>query len=240
MTLPSSRLLVLLALCACGAREEGTQVHLDLDFQPSRETRTEGTTREFRNAQGDLIRLRRAHVTLSSVELLPCQTISAWRWLSWLSPIGTAEAHSEGSPRKLGTPYVTSPGLADGERLRLGTLRPAPGSYCRAHLLFSPADADAEGLTARPDMEGKTLSLEGEWLPADGGPARPFHWETAGVMNAEVTLEGLTLSPDALEASRVVRLAYDRWLDGVDLTASDDATVEQILRNVAGAVTVPP
>jgi hypothetical protein len=240
MKTPTPLLLALLALCACGSRDEGTQLHLGLDFRPDGNVRTEGTTREFLNDRGDRITLRRAQLTLSSVELLACQTSSAWKWLRALSPIGTAEAHSKSSPQKLGTPYVTGPGPADGEVLALGTLRPPPGSYCRAHLVFAPADADAEGLDSRPDMVGKTFLLEGEWLPAEGGPARAFHLETDGLINAEVMLEGLTLTPDALEASRTLHLAYDRWLDGMDLGASGTRVTDEVLRNVARSVTLQP
>lgn len=230
--------LVLLALCACGSREEGIRLHLALELHPSRPVQTEGSVRQFTTAQGDQLTLTRAHVTLSSVELFPCQTSSAWRWLRMLSPIGTAEAHEAGSPRRLGTPHVSGLELADGESLALGTLEPPPGSYCRARLVFAPADEDAEGLAPGMDMAGRTLLLEGQLAPSGGGTARPFHLETASLTNAEVWLEGLSLSQEALEASRTVHLAYDTWLDGVD-PASPDAA-EQVLHNVARSASISP
>ncbi len=233
-----SPLLSLLALCACGSREEGIQLHLSLDFRPSRPVLTEGTTRQYTNDQGEHVTLTRAHVTLSTVEFFPCQTSSAWRWLRGLSPIGTAEAHETGSPRRLGTPHVSGLERPDGEELPLGTLKPPPGSYCRARLVFAPADADAEGLTAARDMEGKTLLLEGQILPAHGGAARRFHLETDSLTNAEVWLEGISLTPEALEASRTIHLAYDRWLEGVD--PASPGAVEQVLRNVAASATLAP
>ncbi|MCY1078469.1 hypothetical protein [Archangium lansingense] len=234
----SSSVLLLLALCACGTREEGLQLHLELDFRPARQAKAEGSTREFTNNQGDRITLTRAHVTLSSVEIIPCQTSSAWRWLRMLSPIGTAHAHEANTPRRLGTPHVSSLERPDGEPLALGTLEPPPGNYCRARLVFAPADADAEGLVPEVNMVGRTLLLEGQVLPADGGPVRPFRLESASLINAELSLEGLSLSPDAMETSRTLHLAYDRWLDGVDL-ASPEAS-EQVLRNVAASATLTP
>lgn len=230
--------LVLLALCACGSREEGIRLHLALQLRPARQVQSEGSTRQFTTAQGAQLTLTRAHVTLSSVEIFPCQTSSAWRWLRLLSPIGTAEAHEAGSPRRLGIPHVSGLELADGEALALGTLEPPPGSYCRARLVFAPADEDAEGLAPGMDMEGKTLLLEGQLVPSGGGPARNFHVETPSLMNAEVWLEGLALTPDALEASRTLHLAYDTWLDGVDLASPEAA--EQVLRNVASSATIGP
>ncbi|WNG36834.1 hypothetical protein F0U61_26525 [Archangium violaceum] len=231
--------LLLLALCACGSREEGIRLHLDLDLRPAREAKTEGQVRQFTNAQGARVVLTRAHVTLGSVEIFPCQTSSAWRWLRALSPIGTAEAHEASTPRRLGIPHVSGLERPDGESLALGTLQPPPGSYCRARLVFSPADADAEGLTTARDMEGKTLLLEGQFEPSSGeGPTQPFHLESASLANVEVWLEGITLSADALEASRTIHLAYDTWLDGVDPTADDAA--EQVLKNIAKSATLGP
>ncbi len=233
-TLASWLLLTALG-AACGMREEGIRFHLALDFRPARETRAEGTARQFLNDRGDRITLTRARVTLSSVEIHPCATSGAWRWLRALSPVGTAHAHSEGTPRRLGIPHINGLELADGEPVALGTLRPPPGRYCRAHLVFAPADADAEGLARHGDMEGRTLMLEGEWIPAGGGAPRRFHVESDGVFNAEVSLDGVDLSEDTLEAGRTLHLTYDRLLDGVDLAAPDVS--EQVLRNVARAVT---
>lgn len=239
-----SRGLLLAALGAglggCGAREEGVRLHLSLDFRPEREASVASTslTRQFTTPQGAHVTLSRASLTLSSVEIFPCETSSAWRWLQALWPIGTAEAHELGSPRLLGVPHVSGLGLEDGEPLELGTLHPPPGSYCRARLVFAPADDDAQGLDTQGDMVGRTLLLEGEFLPASGEPARAFHLETPSLINAEVRLEGLSLTPEALEASRTLHLAYDRWLDGVD-PASPDAA-EQVLRNVAASSTLGP
>lgn len=230
--------LLLLALCACGAREEGVRLHLGLDLRPSHPTLVEGSVRQFTNDRGDRITLNRAHVTLGSVEIFPCQTSSAWRWLRALSPIGTAQAHEANTPRRLGIPHVNGLELPDGELKALGTLEPPPGSYCRARLVFAPADADAEGLTPAADMEGRTLLLEGRFLPASGGPEQSFRLESASLTNAELRLEGLSLTPDALEASRTLHLAYDLWLDGVDPTSPGAA--EQVLRNVAHSATIGP
>ena len=233
-----SSCLLLLVLVACGSREEGTQLHLHLEFLSTRQATADGAVRQFTTAQGEHITLRRASVTLSSLEIFPCEPSALGRWLRLLSPIGTAEAHVAGSPRLLGTPHVSGLDQPDGAPLTLGTLRPPPGRYCRARLVFAPADADAEGLSAQSDMVGKTLVLDGEATPAGGGAARPFHVETTELINAEVSLEGLALSEDALEASRTIHLAYDQWLDGVELGSA--GTAGAVLRNVARSTTLQP
>ncbi|XXF81342.1 hypothetical protein P2318_16745 [Myxococcaceae bacterium GXIMD 01537] len=221
-----------LLLGACGAREEGIRLQLGLTLSAERGAQAgEGAARTFTNDRGERITLTRAYVTLGSVELLPCPTTSAWRWLRELSPIGTARAHSASSPLKLGVPNVGGLALAEGASRALGTLTPPPGAYCHAHLIFSPADPDAEGLPPNVDMTGRTVLLEGEFVPAGGGEARPFKIEGSGIAVADVRLEGVTLSAEASETSRVIALAYDRWLDGVSPDAKDAATA--VVRNVA-------
>lgn len=229
--------LLLLSLGACGSREEGMRLHFNLVHKSVRGAQAEGTTRSFFTAQGHRITLTRAYVTLQSVDIRPCPRSSdAWRWLRALSPIGTAEAHTTTNPMRLGTPHVTGPAQAEATARELGTLQPPPGSYCTAFLTFGPADADAEGLPTDVNMTGQTLLLEGEWVPAEGGSARPFRLVTNGSVNVGLALEGLTLAESAPEASRVFTLTYDRWFDGVDLTSAEAA--QRVLENVAGTASV--
>jgi hypothetical protein len=229
--------LLLLTLCACGSREEGVRLHLGLVLESARGAQAEGTARTFLNGQGDRVTFTRAYVTLESVELRQCpRTSRAWRWLRALSPIGTAEAHTVTNPLRLGTPHVSGLAQAEAAALELGTLQPPAGSYCRAFLVFAPADADAEGLPSDVDMKGKTLLLEGELVPAAGGAARSFRLESSGLVNVDLALDGLTLSADAPEASRVITLAYDRWVDDIDLASAEAA--QRVLENVASTATV--
>jgi hypothetical protein len=118
----------------------------------------------------------------------------------------------------------------DGEVLELGVLNPPPGRYCRAIVVFGPADADSAGLPPGAGMEGKTLLLEGEVVPAEGGPARPFRLESSGVAIAEPPLENLSFTEEALEQRRVLVFAYDRWLDDVPWDTAGAA--EQVLNNI--------
>jgi hypothetical protein len=233
-----STALLLLCLAGCGSREEGTRLHLGLAHLPTRAAEAEGTRRHFTNDQGDRITVTRAHVTLNSVEIFPCPTSAARRWLRALAPIATAHAHTESSPRRLGTPYVSSLERPDGEPLALDTLRPPPASYCRVHLVFGPADADAVGLPEDGHMEGRTLVLEGTVVPSGEEDPRPFRLESAGVAHAELSFNGLTLSPEALESHQLITLAYDRWLDGGSPLASDAAA--RALQNVARSAAVIP
>ncbi|MFL5343878.1 MAG: hypothetical protein ACJ8AT_03760 [Hyalangium sp.] len=223
--------MLFVLLAGCGAREEGIRLHLGLTLRPAGPVQVEGSSRRFTNDRGERIVLNRAQVTLNSVEIFPCPEGAAWRWLRELSPIGTAYAHSASSPRQLGTPHVSSLERPDGEALELGTLRPPPSRYCRVHLVFGPADEDAVGLPADGAMDGRTILMEGEVLAANGEDSRPFRLESSGIANAELSLEGLTLSTEKLEAEQVISLAYDHWLDGVSPLATDAAA--QVQSNVA-------
>ncbi|MBU8897926.1 hypothetical protein DRW03_15420 [Corallococcus sp. H22C18031201] len=237
--------LALLCLASCGEREDGLQLTLGLALAP-RQTRAEepGTAREFVRANGERVVLTRGLVTVGSVELKPCAEGAAWRLLRALSPIGTAEAHSTASPKRLGAPHVIDLARPDGQVLELGTLRPPPGRYCRVRVGFEPADEDAEGLPAASvdvDMAGNSLWLEGTVSPAGGGERRPFLLTSSNVATVEVVLDGLTLSAESPRAERVLTLAYDTWLDGVDLSAASAATeaLDSVARSVAMSPPVP-
>ncbi|WP_224361455.1 hypothetical protein [Hyalangium versicolor] len=229
-----SSLLVLLA--GCGSREEGIRLHLQLTLRPQGSVQVDGNTRGFTTDRGDRVILTRADVSLDSVEIFPCPESSAWRWLHELSPVGTAYAHSASSPRRLGTPHVSSLESPDGAVLELGTLRPPPGRYCRIHLVFGPADADAQGLPADGAMVGRTFLLEGTVIPANGEGSHPFRLESARIANRELSLDALALSEDQLEAEQRITLSYDQWLDGASPLSPD--AVEQVLRNVADSTAI--
>jgi hypothetical protein len=229
--------VLLWALTGCGWREEGLRLHLEIAHHAERGVRLEGGLRSFTTDRGELITLSRAYLTVSSVELIPCPAPSAWRWLRQLSPVGTAYAHSESNPRRLGTPHVSSLERADGEPLELGTVHPPPATYCRALVVLGPADADAEGAPLEGGMMGKTLWLEGTATVA-GEPARPFLLESSAIATVELPLEALRLSEEAPESRQLITLAYDRWLDG--LSALEPGAATQVLRNVAASASMAP
>ncbi|RKH45739.1 hypothetical protein [Corallococcus sicarius] len=242
-----SRLALLLsvsALCACGERLDGVHVTLGLEHRAATPdvggVGAQAGGRTFTRPDGQTLTLTRGYVTLGSVELKPCEEALGWRLLRALSPVGTAHAHSVGSPLKLGTPHVSGLERPDGDVLRLGTLRPPPGRYCRARLTFEPADADAEGLPPSDsgvDLVGKTLWLEGMRVPAGGGEPQAFRLVTSNLATVEVVLDGLTLSEDAPSAERVFVLAWDTWLADVDMEALEPrAAAASVLDTVARSV----
>ncbi len=213
--------LLCLTACAGGEREEGMVLSLGLTTGRARATGETASPRTLVNDKGTRASFTRALVTLGSVELLPCEEAGWRRLLRELSPLGTAHAHSVASPRKLGTPHVIGLERADGDVTDLGTLRPPPGRYCRARLVFEPADSDAEGLTAASqgpepvDMVGRSLHVRGAVLASEGGASQPFDVSAGGQTSVDVLLDGVTLSEEQPRAELLIVLAWDTWLDGV-------------------------
>ncbi|NNB86826.1 hypothetical protein HJC10_05830 [Corallococcus exiguus] len=242
----ASRLgLLLLGLSACGERVDGMTVTLGLEHRATAQgVQAAGGERSFTRADGQVLTLTRGYVALNSVELKPCEEALGWRLLRALSPIGTAHAHSEGSPLRLGTPHVSGLERPDGNVLTLGTVRPPPGRYCRARLTFEAADADAEGLSDVAhgvDMVGRTLWLEGTRVPAGGGEPQPFRLVTSNIATVDVVLDELTLSEDEPAAERTFALAWDTWLATVDLESPGAAAsaLDTVARSVAMSSVAP-
>jgi hypothetical protein len=230
-------LSLFLCLSACGSHEEGTRLNLWLSHRSADGVQVDTEGRHFTTEAGEHITLSRAFITLSSVELLPCPTAATrlQHVLGWLSPIGTASAHSAHSPLRLGEPHVSSLSRPEGEPLSLGTLNPPPGPWCQARLVFGPADADAEGLSDEPRMVGRSLLLEGE-VSQGNEPPRTFRLESRAAVTVDVPLESLTLSEDMPVTSTFV-LALDRWWEGVDMN-SEIFGADRALRNLSASITV--
>ncbi|RKH60177.1 hypothetical protein [Corallococcus aberystwythensis] len=231
-------------LSACGERVDGMRVTLGLEHRAAHGVQAAGGERSFTRADGQTFTLTRGYVALGSVELKPCEEALGWRLLKAVSPIGTAHAHSVGSPLKLGTPHVSSLERPDGDVLTLGTLRPPPGRYCRARLTFEPADADAEGLPGADsgvDMVRHTLWLEGTRVPAGGGEPQPFRLVTSNIATVDVVLDELTVSEDEPAAERTFALAWDTWLATVDLESQGAAAsaLDTVARSVAMSSATP-
>jgi hypothetical protein len=222
------------ALGACGSRDEGSKLSLQLTRQPAQQVQAEETSRTFINRRGERIVLTRAYVTLSSVEIFPCPT--AARWWRQLSLVGTAHAHSLSNSRRLGVPHVESLERADGAVRELGILQPPPGDYCRVRLAFGPADVDAEDLPEGGLMEGRTLLMEGLVTSTPQAQPRSFRLESAAFADVELPLEGQSLTEENPEARLLFTLVYDQWLDAVEWESA--AAAEQVLSGVSGSVKV--
>ncbi|MCI0572467.1 MAG: hypothetical protein L0Y66_17060 [Myxococcaceae bacterium] len=227
----------LLLLSCGGSHTDGVVLSLEGRLSPRGDVTRDATGWHFTRTDGAQVTLTRGLVALRSVELVPCPASALRRVLEALSPIGTAHAHEEGSPRKLGVPHVLA--LArDTEARLLGSLYPPPGRYCSARIVLAPADADAEGLGGDGDMVERTLLLEGTLRTPGATSDTAFRLESRGAREVEVPLEMVDLGETQLRAGRRLVLAFDAWMEGI--SPGTQGASQEVLSAVAASMSVAP
>jgi hypothetical protein len=202
-----------------------------------------GAPRTFQTSLGYQVTLTRAYLAIGSVEIVACPGASAWLRRAVFGS-GRALAHTPASPTRIGTPHVESLLRADFEPLALGDLAPPPGAYCTALVAVAQADADAEGLPADVSMVGKSIYLEGRYVPPMGGAPTDFTIVSLVRQSATVTLMSEQGQPSPLRldgasagAQLNIGISYDGWLDGVDFAAmSADAQAQKVADNALGSI----
>ncbi|WP_348675919.1 hypothetical protein [uncultured Abyssibacter sp.] len=232
------RCLILLALLlgACGGGESsvGTQVHWLLQTTPLDTAPTPAGDKTFDNTEGVPVTLSQAYLVLSSVEITDdCASPSFVLRMLLDGLIGTAQAHTQSSDTRLGEPHVIDLTGDDADSTLLGTLSPPVASYCGGRWQIAAADDDAIGLPDDLDMVGYSLRLRGTYGDTDAAfeldvslAPLPIERQFSGV---------LSLDSDHREASVTLSLHYDRWFDGVDMTAlaqGDANARDQVLANL--------
>jgi hypothetical protein len=224
-----------LLMSACGSNHPGIQDHLSAAMSRSQTTTLDASGLHFTRQDGAQVVLTRAYLCLGAVTLESCPSSMALRILRALSPLSTAQAHTLGSPTKLGTPHVLSALSGPSDSLALGTLAPPPGKYCGLTLDFDAADSDAEGLPSDADVVDRTLWVDGTLTPPGGAP-QDFHLETEAARSVPLTFPELALSSSVLEGSQTVTFSPEHWLDGVDPLAASAA--DEVLAAIASSTSV--
>jgi hypothetical protein len=174
------------------------------------------------------VRLRRAYLASSAVEIFPCARPSVADWL-----IGRAEAHPTASPTRLAAAIV-EPLTGAGPR-SLGQIRPPPDHYCRISYTSGPADRDASGMPDDGVMLGKTLYLEGTSRPTGEADWQPLVVSSSSSFSVEVDVAG-ELFGASTQPTIVIRKQAERWLDQVDLEARPAEIADAVLRNVRNSI----
>jgi hypothetical protein len=192
---------------------------------PGRES--DGSLR-FSSDLGYEVRLVRAYLVSSTVEIFSCRApaASARSWARFI--IGRAEAHALATPTRLGTAFV-EPLTTDLERRSLGAIRPPPDRYCRVSYTASPADHDAEGMPSDQVVMGRTVYLEGTYRFGDTAVWRPFVVSSAATFSVEREIPVTELFSATPSATLAIRKQVDHWFDGVYL---DSRSAESIAGNV--------
>lgn len=222
------------ALAGCpGPQEQTAQLELRA-VHHSAQGGAEGAPRAFTTDNGFEVTLARGYLSLGAVKLERCAQTARRNVWEVLLPIGAAHAHSQSGPTRLGAPVILSVTREDGAAKTLGTLEPPLASYCTVELTFAPADADARDLPTEIDMAGKMFWLEGTYRSAGSTTDVPFRIASALSTILPLTLPSpLTLAQADARETWTFGYAYDRWLDGVDLSSADeDAKARTVLENI--------
>jgi hypothetical protein len=201
--------------CA-GSSEAGTRVQL----VSTGAALSEGQM--FSPAADQRLRVDALHWTSAEVELVPCR--SAWqRAAEWLVP--TAHAHGFSTPTLMADPTVeNAQTTAD---VTLGEMQPPAGDYCAVHYRMAAADDDATGVSAAPEMVGKSFLLRGAIGTAAAGLESIELFSTRGF---DVTLP-LALELTSKRRTAVIRFQHDasRWFEGLELDSLSPAEQQQVL-----------
>jgi hypothetical protein len=182
---------------------------------------------QFRSGLGSL-RVRELVWTSSEIELVGCASAlgSLARWL-----IPLAHAHGQSSPTLLAVPSVVRASAS--ETVPMGGLAPPAGRYCTVRYRVAPADGDALGLSAVPEMLDHSFLLRGEF-GSSAGDLQEFELlsQRAFDVSREIDLE---LSSEHPLAGVELRLDPERWLAGLDLGSVSAGAREEALMAMFGA-----
>jgi len=212
---PVSGCSLLLAASACGSAYE-PGVRVELIVEPSLAGEVSGS------ALASELQIESLRWTSSEVELERCFSPVA-RLGDWLIP--PAQAHGHSSPTVFSVPTIVS-ALAGAEPL--GELVPPAGRYCAVRYRVAPADADAVGLLAAPNMLGRSLLLRtAAGRPGSADLPRELASQNSFELTRSIELE---LSSEHRTAS--VHLGFDaqRWLEVIDVRSLVDTDTEDAIR----------
>jgi hypothetical protein len=234
--------VLVVALSGCTSEDPGVSLDMELVHAQSG-TSLGGLPRVLAGPNGSVVTLTRGWVNVGAVEIFACPPTAFRRTLRFLDPIGVAEAHTPGSPTKIGVPHVDDLARPDGAAIDFGTFKPPADTYCQAKVSLDAADADAMGLPAPSvvPMSGNTIWIEGSVSPAGGGPGQDFTLTSAVEVDGQVPFVGPSgsASPIALTSAGTARsarvvLRYDRWFATVDPLAAGaaDALVSAIAQTL--------
>lgn len=172
--------------------------------------------------------LDRALVSVVSLEVLPCVTLST-QLIGWLAPLGIAHAHGGATPTRIAIPHVVDL-LADaGTNWASAISRPPPGEYCSVRLTIGPADRDAIGQAPAGLLIDRALEIQGTYLRSGSTERVPFSITSTRTESIDISLVGANGAASPLVVNAEQRnVAVDVWLDPVDLLqgAEPAASVE--------------
>lgn len=245
ITLLSSIVLIVSACEGGGGGSNSTSEGINVTFTANHHQSPTATgeipilpagEKTFFNTEGVKITLKQAYLVIWSVKLeTNCNTSSFAQWLpNWLDLFfPPLFAHAVTTPTQLGVPNVINLLTADSNTITLGTVYPAPASYCGLVVELMKADEDAQYLPKEVDMVNRVLYLSGEyWLPGTTTPTT-FVIDLAKTPRPHYAKfpQLLVLSSDYRTAITEITLYYDRWFDAIDFSQLNEEFQQDWLLN---------
>jgi hypothetical protein len=245
----------LLSACSSSSSSSSaavTAVDMSVAPTPANAAVMAAGSKVFDTAEGHSITLTRAYLVISSttIETACGSTFYAMfdGLLNLLLP--QAHAHTTTTPTSTGVPYVIDLLAMDNAMVPIGGMSPSVADYCGVDIDMFAADDDAVYLPAgadEPDMIGRTVYIEGEYVLSGGGSGNIKIDTGATLINRKLLLSALlTISADTPTASVALAINYDTWFDAVDLavleaetaatTSPTDSNVSQVLQNITGSI----
>lgn len=207
----------------------------------SAESVADAGEKRFVTTEGTEIVLSKAYLVLWSVELeTNCATNQFVDILQTLGGffISSAEAHSDEAPNLFSEPHVINI-LGNEQTHPLGKMNPSANTYCGVSVEMFNADDDANDLPSDVDMINKSLYLEGTYQLAGSDTAQSFQVSTGKSLQTAKRLfsPALLLNSENLSSELTVKIIYDRWFDGVDISRiTEDTYLNMLLNNVSSSI----
>jgi hypothetical protein len=188
----------------------------------------------FAAAEGARVRLDSAFWTNTTLELAACEGLGA-RALDLLIP--TAHAHGIAAPTRSASPVVQSSFTPRASVL--GTLTPPAADYCSLLYGLGPADFDAVGIPAAPQMLGLSLRVRGAFETGDGR-WREFEVVSLDEVQARRTDFVLELNEPGRRVTLRIEHDVSAWFEGVDFreVTPPRAREARLLDNIANSIRI--
>lgn len=172
--------------------------------------------KSFYNTEGIQITLETAYLVLWSVEFKTnCSDFTT--------------AHADEAPNVMGVPNVINILDTDYSEIYLGQAYPAPGNYCGAEIQLLKADEDTQYLPDDVDMINKLLYIQGEYQQDQTPVPFTLSISTAPLPKSLLFNNIITLSSEQKHATLNLGMYYDRWFDGLEMSAISEPAQQAIL-----------
>jgi hypothetical protein len=230
MALGGVRLLIGASVTATLSAGCGSDVQAGTQLQLVSAPAALAAGQQLATAAGGVVRVDELYWTSAEVELLGCP--DAWqRAVRFVLP--EANAHGSSSPTLMATPTIESALTA--VDVELAEMSPPAGRYCTVRYRLAPADRDAVGIDAAPDMLGSSFHLRGGVGPS---PATLTRFEIVSEQAFDLAFDvALTLS--ATERTATLRFEHDpeRWFGALDIaTLTGDTSERAVLESFQAAI----